>query len=130
MLELLSIAFFGALGALLRFGTNIWAGRLIGTGFPYGTLIVNLIGCAALGFLMELALAPKGMPRALRTGLTVGFLGALTTFSTFGFETVSLIRQGALLEAVLNVALNVVVGLLAVALGIFVYKTIFGGQSL
>jgi fluoride exporter len=103
----------GALvGAPLRLFANRWASRNGGDPAA-GTLAVNVVGSAVLGVLLGLAAVP-GWVLAL---LGVGFCGALTTFSTFGFETVRLLEDGSVLEALLNAALSLAVGLAACALG-------------
>lgn len=118
MREIALIATFGAAGALARYGTNVLAARLLGTGFAYGTLAVNLVGCFLLGLLMPLA--NENVPNHLewRAALGVGFLGALTTFSTFSFETFAFIEKQRYDLAALNIGANLIVGLLCVAGGV------------
>ncbi len=84
-------------------------GRLFGSFLPYGTLIVNVLGSLALGWLATVFLARPEINIALRLGIAVGFLGAFTTFSTFSFESVQLLLNGAAWRAVLNVTVNFVV---------------------
>jgi CrcB protein len=88
--------------------------------FPLGTFVVNMSGCLVLGLLFSALTERFAVSADVRTALTVGFLGAYTTFSTFALETVNLGEGGAVGLAVLNVALSVAVGLLAVRLGITV----------
>ena len=129
LFEIGLLAVFGALGALSRYGVGSLASRMLGAGFPYGTLIVNVVGCLLLGFIMELSLSAEGLSKGVRTAMTVGFLGAFTTFSTFGYETVQFLRQGAWLPALGNVAANVLVGLLAVGLGLMAARLVVGDPS-
>ncbi len=116
-MTVLGVAVFGALGALARYGVSLWALRFLGSAFPFGTLIVNVLGSFCLGFLAEAALGDPGLTARTRTILGTGFLGAFTTFSTFGVETLRAIEAGSWGVAAGNVAFNVVGGLVAVALG-------------
>ena len=107
----------GSLGALSRYGISMLSARLFGPGFPWGTLFVNLCGCFLIG--VSFALADRGpvMNPSIRLFFVTGFLGALTTFSTFGYETFSAIQGGSHWLAVGNVLLNNVAGLVLVFLG-------------
>ena len=91
----------------------------LGTGFPYGTLVVNLTGCFLIGFLAVLAEEKFLLGPSARLLLMVGFCGAFTTFSTFMLETANLIRDGESGRAFLNVLASVVVGFLVFRLGVF-----------
>ena len=122
------VAVSGALGALGRWGISSAAGRFFGEGFPYGTLIVNVAGCFLLGLIMHISLTTDLIREDIRMALTIGFLGALTTFSTFGYETVRLMQDGSMFQAVGNILLNVIVGLVAVISGIAVGRLIAGGS--
>jgi CrcB protein len=93
-------------------------GLRLGDFLPYGTLAVNVIGSLALGWLATIFLDRTEINGALRLGITVGFLGAFTTFSTFSLESVQLLLSGAVWRAVLNVAVNTVVCLGMCYLGI------------
>ena len=113
------IVFVGAgLGGALRHGVNVLAARLLGFGFPWGTLFVNVAGAFALGVIAELALIKGVGNQPLRLFLTTGLLGGFTTFSAFGLETLYLIRRGDLLIAFSNVAFSVAAGLLALWIGL------------
>jgi len=83
--------------------------RCLGNFLPYGTLVVNVLGSLALGWLATVFLARPEINIALRLGIAVGFLGAFTTFSAFSFESVQLMLNGAVWRAALNVAANTVV---------------------
>jgi CrcB protein len=116
-MTLLGIALAGAAGTLARYGLSGLMHRLLGANFPWGTLSVNLIGCCLLGFLLELARQSGWVSPEFRTIAGIGFLGAFTTFSTFGFETYRACESGDWLVASLNVLANVAGGLLLVAAG-------------
>ncbi|MDP8206881.1 MAG: fluoride efflux transporter CrcB [Candidatus Electryonea clarkiae] len=128
MRNLLMIAVAGGLGTLARYGTSGLAYRLMGTRLPWGTLMVNVIGCFLLGFLMHIGINSTFIPREWRITITVGFLGAFTTFSTFGYETVRYIEDGAWWQASLNIATNLGFGILAVILGLYLGKMLMGGS--
>ena len=123
MKEILYVMMFGAVGALARFGVGKGAKQLLGTGFPHETLIVNVVGCLVIGFLMELS-QESTLPKHLHTGLVVGFLGAFTTFSAFGYATFDLLKQGAMTQALANAGLNLSLGLLAVWLGVVLGRSV------
>ena len=112
------IAIAGAFGALSRWGIGVWTETLFGKRFAWGTLCVNLIGCFLLGLLATLFLSSDAIPKTTKLALTTGFLGAFTTFSTFGYETVEFLSKGAWKLAVLNVAANVVLGIALAAAGV------------
>lgn len=118
------IAVFGACGCLLRYLLSGWAYALLGRGFPYGTLAVNVVGAFLVGFIMEVGLRSTLLPAELRTGLTIGFLGGLTTFSTFSYETYKLLEDGELLLAGANVLVSVATCVLLTWLGIVAAKSL------
>ncbi len=108
--EVLYVALGGSLGAVSRYGIGEWARKRLGDALPWGTLIVNVVGSLLLGILLGLALREVGT-RGQRLAFGTGFLGAFTTFSTFSTETVLMAQQGKLSGAVLNVVLNLAVGI-------------------
>lgn len=114
MTQFLYISVGAILGANLRFLAGLWASRLLGAGFPFGTLLVNVAGCLLIGLFYGLGETRITITPELRLFVAIGFLGAFTTFSSFGNETVNLVRSGDLALALLNVAGNNVLGLLAV----------------
>ncbi len=118
----LLIALGGAAGACLRFFLSQLMLQWFGKGFPFGTLLVNVVGSFFLGFLY--ALLEQGQVEAAlwRTTIGIGFLGALTTFSTFSVDTLMLFQQGLWLKAALNVTLNIVCCLFAAYLGTQIVK--------
>lgn len=117
-MEWASIAIFGAAGCLARYLVSGWTYALLGRWLPYGTLAVNILGSLLLGLIMEGSLRSTLLPPVVRIGLTVGFLGGFTTFSTFSYETFRLLEDGSLLQAGANVVLNLLVCLVGVWLGV------------
>ncbi|NUP88756.1 MAG: fluoride efflux transporter CrcB [Candidatus Sumerlaeia bacterium] len=121
--KLLLIAAGGSLGALMRYGLAGAVQRLAGAGFPWGTFLVNVTGCLAIGFLWDqfdrTAVTPE-----VRAFALIGVLGAYTTFSTFGLETLQLLREGQAAAALLNVALSNAAGLAAVFVGVLASRLI------
>ena len=111
------ICFAGALGTGLRYLVGLWAGALFGTSFPYGTLIVNVVGCFLMGGIMQTALSVATFSPSVRLVLTTGFMGGLTTYSSFAYETTRLAQDGARGTAALNFAATTVLCFLAVLLG-------------
>jgi len=120
----LLIAVFGALGCLMRYLLSGWVHALFGRGFPYGTLAVNVLGAFLVGFVMELSLRSTLITAELRTGLTIGFLGGLTTFSTFSYETFKLLEDGELLSAGVNALASVATCVLLTWLGIMAARSL------
>jgi CrcB protein len=119
------ISLGAVVGANLRFVINRWMAQWFGTGFPYGTLFVNVVGCLAVGFVGSLVTARLvARPEIVRLSLMVGFLGSLTTFSSFGWETHNLFRDGEMVRAFANILLSVVAGLVGVRLGMHLAATI------
>ncbi|MEN1680898.1 MAG: CrcB family protein [Planctomycetota bacterium] len=119
MATLLAVAAGGAIGACARFLVGLGCERLLGDRFGYGTLLVNVVGCFALGLLAHGgAAAALRQPWLTHPGLTAGLLGGLTTFSTFGYQTLGHIERGEWRLAGANVAANLILGLAGVALGL------------
>jgi len=127
--EFALIAVSGALGAVARYGASGLAYRWFGERLAWGTLLVNVAGCYLLGLLMELSVGSEVVSRDARLALGVGFLGAFTTFSTFGYETLRYVEEGAWGAAVLNVASNLLLGLLAAWLGVVTARVWMGGPA-
>jgi CrcB protein len=120
--QLLVVGCGGFLGAVARYSLSGYLERRMGAGLPLGTLGVNVLGCLLIGILMALIASRESFSPELRLLLSTGFLGSLTTFSTFGFETIELLRAGDMRLALLSVALNLVLGLLAVLSGSFLVR--------
>lgn len=117
-ISLLWIGLCGALGCLSRYLLSGAVYQLTGRNFPAGTLAVNGIGAFLIGFIMELSLRSTMISGPLRLGLTVGFLGGLTTFSTFSYETFRLLEEGQAAVALFNTAVSVILCLSLTWLGI------------
>ena len=110
---LMVIAFGGAVGAMTRYAASLGIHSIAGNDFPYGTLLVNVAGSFAIGFLYVLIIESGSGLAHYRAPLMVGLLGAFTTFSAFSLETIHLMEAGEMLKASANVLLNVVLCLAA-----------------
>ena len=119
------ICLAGAAGAGARYLIVLWTAQRFGSAFPYGTLLVNLIGCFAIAGLMHAALT-LGWSPTLRAALTIGFIGGLTTYSSFNYETMRLFSEGAPAAAAANAALTMVGGLAAGWLGVLTAREFLG----
>ena len=117
MLKYLLVFIGGGIGASARYWLSGIVYKIVQNEFPYGTFIVNTIGCFLIGFLIVGMEDRFVMSPSLRIFLTIGILGGFTTFSSFGYETVELLRLGAVRLAFWSVAGNVLLGLAAVLLG-------------
>ena len=118
MERFLYISLGAILGANARYLVGQWAAVQFGVAFPYGTLLVNVIGCFVIGLFYELGETRILITPELRLFVAVGFLGAFTTFSSFGNESINLLRSGDLLMGVVNIVGSNLLGLLAVVAGI------------
>jgi len=118
MNNVLAIALGAAIGANLRYGIGLWAAQRLGTSWPYGTFIINVLGCLAIGFLLTLITNRLTVSEPIRLMLITGLLGGFTTFSTFGCECFSLLNTGNWWGAVGYMTGSVGGGLLAVGLGV------------
>lgn len=124
MNSLILIATGGAIGAVLRYGASIGVYSLLGKGFPYGTLFVNVSGSLLMGLLSVLMLERFNIGPEWRAAVLVGLLGSFTTFSTFSIETLNLLEQGDLMRATMNMVLSVLVCLVAVWIGVLIGRQI------
>jgi len=112
----------GALGSGARYAVSVWAASAFGTGFPFGTLIVNVVGSFLLGFLMQVPpLSPD-----VRLMLTTGVMGGFTTYSAFNYETVEYFRAGAWTVGFVNVAVMLIGCLAASLAGLALARLMFG----
>jgi CrcB protein len=125
--ELVALGVAGALGTVSRYALGGVAHRLFGAALPYGTLAVNVLGCFLLGLVVRVGMISDLISPGVRTVVAIGFLGAFTTFSTFGYETFRYMEDGAWRLALTNVFANLVLGLAAVWLGFVLANVWMGG---
>lgn len=123
---LLLVFLGGGLGAAGRHLVNVGAARLLGMGFPYGTLTVNVLGCALMGLIIEGAALRWHLSQELRLFLTTGILGGFTTFSAFSLDAAVLWERGRHDLALLYVAGTLVLSLLAIALAMYGMRRALG----
>ncbi len=124
MMRYLLVAVGGMLGAVSRYGLSGWISGAAEGSFPYGTLAVNVIGSFIIGFFLTLALERFSWSPEIRVFLAVGFLGAFTTFSTFSYETVELLREGMYAMAAANMGASLLGCLAATFAGVMLAKLI------
>ena len=125
MERFLWICLAGALGTGARYLIAVWAAQRFGSAFPYGTLVVNLSGCFAVAALMHAALT-LGWPPTVRAAATIGFIGGLTTYSSFNYETMRLFEEGAPATAFVNLSVTVIGGFMAGWLGLMTAREVLG----
>ncbi len=124
MANIIIIGIGGFLGAISRYGVALWIGQRWGRSFPLGTFVINVSGSFLIGLLMSLFTERFMVNPQWRLLLVVGFLGAYTTFSTFEYETGTLLKDSEWLIAGLNVVLSVFAGFIALKLGEVIAKSI------
>jgi CrcB protein len=117
-----AIAIGGAIGAVARHLVGVQMLRLLGSGFPWGTLTVNVVGSFAIGALVELMAIRWSVGPELRAFMTVGILGAFTTFSTFSLDVAVLGERGEVLPAGLYVLLSVGLSISALFFGLWLFR--------
>jgi fluoride exporter len=120
----LYVFFGGGLGASLRYWMSGIIPRYTGNQFPYGILIVNILGCFFIGFLMSAMEERFLINPSLRVFLTIGILGGFTTFSTFSYETVAMMRDGEFFRSSLYIGLSLALGLGGTHVGSLIGKLI------
>lgn len=125
MERFLWICLGGAAGTGARYLIAVWSIQRLGSALPYGTLIVNLIGCFFISAFMHAALTFAWSP-TIRAGISIGVLGGLTTYSSFNYETMNFVENGALARAALNLGVTVVGGLAAGWLGLIAAREVLG----
>lgn len=121
MLSVLSIAAGGALGAVSRHFVNVGAASF-GVAFPWGTLIVNVVGSFVMGLAIGLFAHLWQPPQEVRSFLTVGFLGGLTTFSTFSLDAVTLYERGEVAMSALYIAASVIISIAGLFAGLYLVR--------
>lgn len=118
------VALGGGIGAAARYGVNVWSGRVLGTEFPWHTLIVNVLGCFIMGLLTGLMAQKLNLSPEARAFLTTGILGGFTTFSAFSLDVVLLVERKAMLAAGAYVAASVLLSIAAVFAGLHLMRTL------
>ncbi len=128
MLSAIFVGLGGGTGAIARYLVGLASLKLLGDRFPFATLIVNVLGCLLIGALISAWTGGTGEARSphdhTRLLIVTGLLGGFTTFSAFGLETFALVEKHHHALAALNIALNVLLGIAAVALGIKLGRTV------
>lgn len=124
------VVFLGAgLGGAFRLGISELVARVLGTEFPFGTLIINVLGAFIMGLLTEYFAVRGGMSQEARLFLTTGVLGGFTTFSTFALESVVLWERGQWMPAIAYIALSVFLSIGALIGGLAIVRLIIQAQS-
>jgi fluoride exporter len=111
------VALGGALGSSARYGVNLIAPRVFGSGFPWATLIVNVLGCFAMGYITAMLIARFPQDRNMQLFLTTGLLGGFTTFSAFSLDFFGLMQRGEMPLAIVYAVASVVLSMIAVMVG-------------
>jgi CrcB protein len=125
MERFLWICLGGAAGTGARYLIALWAAQRFGSSFPYGTLAVNLAGCFAIAAVMHAAVT-MSWSATLRSAISIGFIGGLTTYSSFNYETTRLLEEGAVASAILNAAATILGAFAAGWLGIVTARLLLG----
>ena len=124
MWNYVAVALGGVLGCCARYGVSQAVQTFYGKSFPLATLIINVSGCLAMGFLFYLTLERVSVSPSLRVAILTGVLGGFTTFSTFAMETLLLLEDGETTYAVTYVLASVVLGLGAAFLGVYLARSL------
>lgn len=122
--NVLAIAAGAVPGALSRYQLTEWTKAKFGTKFPYGTFVINLTGCLAMGFFFTISKGITGYPKELDLLIRTGFLGSYTTFSTYGFDTLSLWRNKQTASTAFYWAGSAILGLIAVMIGVAIANAV------
>jgi fluoride exporter len=125
MERFLWVCLAGAAGTGARYLVSLWAVQRLGSAFPFGTLIVNLVGCFAIAFAAHAASMLSWSP-TVRSAIAVGFIGGLTTYSSFNYETTALVERGALGAAALNAVATIGGAFAAGWLGLIAARAVLG----
>jgi CrcB protein len=118
MFQALLVAVGGAIGSLLRYYVGLGSLRLMGPGFPWGTLIVNVVGCFIIGVFAEMIMRRFNASVELRLLLITGFLGGFTTFSAFSLDAITLFERGDVFAGGIYIAASVGLSMVAVMAGL------------
>ena len=123
MYPYLLVAIGGALGSMARYGSGVLVGRMVVTGFPLATLLINIAGSLAMGlFVGFLARTTPAWQADARLFVAVGLFGGFTTFSAFSLDAIMLIERGDIGQAILYVGISVIVAILALYVGLLVMR--------
>ncbi|MGF9564067.1 fluoride efflux transporter CrcB [Neorhizobium sp. JUb45] len=125
MNSMLLVAVGGAVGSVFRYLVGLWAVRLFGPAFPWGTLAINVAGSFAIGLFLEMILRRFGGSAEMRLLLMTGLCGGFTTFSSFSLDFVGLVERGAMPMALVYVAASVILSIGATFLGLFIGRMAF-----
>jgi CrcB protein len=126
MVRFLLVGAGGALGSLARYLVSVLAARVLGSDFPFGTLLVNLVGAFLIGFVQHVALSSAVFSLDLRLFLTVGILGGFTTYSAFSYESIRMLHDGAWLQAIIYVGLTTMFALALCGIGVLLARSLVG----
>lgn len=124
MVPILVIAVGGAIGSTLRYLVSSKINQITGINFPYGTLVVNVLGCLLIGFLSAILVERLLVSPVWRAGILIGFLGGFTTFSSFSLDTFKLYEEGAWLAAFMNVSISVILCFFGTMLGMLLGRNL------
>ncbi|PYM52745.1 MAG: fluoride efflux transporter CrcB [Candidatus Rokuibacteriota bacterium] len=128
-MRLLLICLGGAVGTGARYLIGGLAARWLGPEFPYGTLIINVLGSFLIGFIQQVGLTTLAIPETTRLVLTIGVMGGLTTYSSFSYETIRLIENGSWLGAAANIVLTTGLCLVVCVLGLGLGRVVVGWKG-
>ena len=128
-MRLLLICLGGAVGTAARYGVGGLCARWWGAEFPYGTLVVNVLGSFLIGFIQQVGLTTLAIPETARLVLTIGVMGGFTTYSSFSYETLRLVEEGSWLQAGANVVLTTGLCLVVCALGLTLGRVVVGWKG-
>ncbi|MCK5384047.1 MAG: fluoride efflux transporter CrcB [Alphaproteobacteria bacterium] len=123
MSTIVVVALGGAIGATMRYGVNVGTVHYLGHGYPWGTMIVNILGSFLMGIMIGKFAQMNQVSPELKALLTTGFLGAFTTFSTFSLDFITLWNRDAMLQAFGYMMFSVILGILALALGLWIMRS-------
>ncbi len=121
-MTILYVGLGGAVGAILRYLVTILSARMFGLGFPYGTLMVNILGAFLMGMLVSAGASHFNLSQDMRLFLQVGVLGGFTTFSAFSLDVVTLFERGETISAGAYIMLSIVLSVIAITIGMMVFR--------
>jgi len=128
-MRFLLICLGGAVGTGARYGVGGLCARWLGADFPYGTLVVNVLGSFLIGFIQQVGLTTLAIPDTARLVLTIGVMGGFTTYSSFSYETLRLVEEGSWLQAAINVVATTGLCLGVCALGLTLGRIVVGWKG-